>query len=147
MPITLILSLGVISCTTNDQVVKPNPKTPFIKNTPTANATTPQSIVISKNNPANLKLKQIFSKPSDLQNLTSNQVRTLLGTPSFKRIDNTAEVWQYRNYKCTLDLFLYENLNTIGHSVAYFEIRLQPSQALTYNECFEVVKNASTQID
>ncbi len=145
VPIALIFVLSIISCTTNGPEFQPNPKSQVITNISTKEAATTPSIVVSINNPENLKPKYIFPKTSDLQNLTSNQVHNLLGVPNFQRTDNSAEIWQYRSNKCTLDLFLYENLNTSSLSVAHFEIRLQNDHVLSDEECFKIVIKETTQ--
>jgi hypothetical protein len=142
---TLILTLGVSSCTTNDHTPKPNPKLQLIKNIPYTQAKKPPSTGVSRHKSRSPEQKRIFPKLNTLQNLTSNQVQALLGAPSFKRSDNPAEIWQYRTYKCTLDLFLYKNSGTSVRRVTYYEIRLQPGQALTNNECFEIVIKISSQ--
>lgn len=46
----------------------------------------------------------------------------LLGPPSFTRRDPPAELWQYRNEVCTLDLFLYQG-STGVYSVEHLEFR------------------------
>jgi hypothetical protein len=145
LPITLIFTLGVSNCKTANQAPKKNPELSVIKNVPNVLAKTMPPIAVAKNNPARPELKRIFPKLSTLQNLTANQVHALLGSPNFKRSDNPAEVWQYRNNNCTLDLFLYENLDTNVHSVVHYEIRLPPGQVLTKNECFEIMIKAPAQ--
>ena len=138
LPMTFILTLGVSSCKTA------NPEFRVIQNVPNAEAETLPAIVVSKNSPARPELNRILPKLDALQNLTGNQVRALLGTPSFMRSDSPAEMWQYRTDSCTLDLFLYENLDTGIPSVAHYGIRLQLGQALTKTECYEIViKNSS----
>jgi hypothetical protein len=139
LPMTFILTLGVSSCKTA------NPEFRVIQNVPNAQAETLPAIVVSKNSPARPELNRILPKLDALQNLTGNQVRALLGTPSFMRSDSPAEMWQYRTDSCTLDLFLYENLDTGIPSVAHYGIRLQPGQALTKTECYGIVVKESTQ--
>lgn len=46
--------------------------------------------------------------PDNLKGLTATQIEGALGAPSFRRRDPPAEIWQYRNPVCTLDLFLYD---------------------------------------
>ena len=142
---TIMLTLGVSSCKTTNQAIKPVPETQFIRDTPNAKTYSPPSVVASNSSPESPEPRRIFPKLGALQNLTSNQVHALLGTPRFKRSDNPAEIWQYSNNKCTLDLFLYKNLNAAVHSVDHYEIRLQPNHAITENECFELVIKASAQ--
>ena len=139
LPMTLMLTLSVSNCKTANQASMPGPELRLIKNVPNVQAKTPPSIVVSKNDQARPELKRVFPKMSTLQSLTSNQVFALLGKPSFKRSDNPAELWQYSNNNCTLDLFLYKNLETAVSSVTYYETRMKPGQVLTKNECFEIV--------
>jgi hypothetical protein len=145
LPLTLTLVLGVSNCKTANQASEPNTEFHSIENVPKVQVETLSTIVVSKHNQARPELRQVFPKLSMLQNLTGKQVHALLGVPSFKRSDSPAEVWQYQNYSCTLDLFLYENLDTAVSSVVHFEIRLQPDQVLTKNECFGIVIKASSQ--
>ena len=145
LPLTLLLVLGVSNCKTANQASKPNSEAHLIENVPKVQAETLPSTVVSKHNQTLPELKHTFPKLSALQNLTGKQVLALLGTPSFKRSDNSAEVWQYQNDNCTLDLFLYENLDTAILSVVHSEIRLQPNQILTKKECFKIVIQTSSQ--
>ncbi len=39
--------------------------------------------------------------------LSAGGVTALLGHPDYRRRDKPAEIWQYRNGACVLDLFLY----------------------------------------
>ncbi len=55
--------------------------------------------------------------------MTPDQVIGLLGPPRFKRRDNPAEIWQYRNKACALDLFLYRVANGAAYRVRHFETR------------------------
>ena len=145
LPMTLIIALGIGSCKTPNQITIPNPEFRLIKNIPNALVEAPPSTELSKNNKIGLELKRIFPKLATLQNLNSNQVLDLLGTPNFKRTDKPAEVWQYSANSCTLDLFLYENLDTDVRSVVHYEVRLKPGQIITKNQCFEIVIKSSTQ--
>ena len=57
--------------------------------------------------------------------MTPDQVIGLLGPPQFKRRDNPAENWQYRNKACALGLFLYRVGNSAGFRVRHFETRMR----------------------
>ena len=39
--------------------------------------------------------------------LDATGVTALLGPPDYRRRDKPAEIWQYRNAACVLDIFLY----------------------------------------
>ncbi len=60
--------------------------------------------------------------PETLIGYDNRALEGLLGLPSFTRQDPPAELWQYRNDVCTLDLFLYETASG-GHSVEHYEFR------------------------
>ena len=138
------LILGISGCQTTEQPHKPAPESRFIKTGPKVE-TTPSPITVPKTQQARAEPSRIFPKLSTLQNLTEKDLHALLGSPSFKRSDDPAEIWQYRVTNCTLDLFLYENLDTSKRSVAHYEIRLQQGQGLTEKSCFEsVIKSTDT---
>jgi hypothetical protein len=139
---TLPLTLGISSCKTANQASKPSTELQLTKRAPNAQAEGPPPIFVSKNIQARPEVRHIFPKVSTLKNLTDNQVHALLGTPSFKRSDDPAEFWQYSNDKCTLDLFLYKNLDTAIRKVVHYETRTQSGHVLTKNECFEIVIKA-----
>jgi len=55
---------------------------------------------------------------AQLTGLDATDMRTLLGQPDFKRVDEGVEIWQYRGDRCILDLFLYYQNDTwqVTHS-------------------------------
>lgn len=62
----------------------------------------------------------------------------LLGSPTFTRQDPPAELWQYRNSVCTLDLFLYETTGG-GHSVEYLEFRETGATTEAAENCLRAI--------
>jgi hypothetical protein len=56
-----------------------------------------------------------------LTGLSAQQVVALLGEPDFRRAEPPAELWQYRNADCVLDLFLYAD--AAGAHVVHSETR------------------------
>ncbi|MCP4330440.1 MAG: hypothetical protein GY791_18610 [Alphaproteobacteria bacterium] len=56
-----------------------------------------------------------------LQGMDSDNLNRLLGTPGLLRRDGPAQIWQYVDQACILDLFLYENGRR--HYVEYVEAR------------------------
>ena len=42
-----------------------------------------------------------------LPGMSGTALTSALGAPQFRRLDGTAEIWQYRGTACTLDVFLY----------------------------------------
>jgi len=71
---------------------------------------------------------------STLSGMTPVQVIGLLGPPRFKRRDNPAQIWQYRNKACALDLFLYQAGNGTNYKVRHFETR--GGGGITGTACF-----------
>ncbi|MEE8214190.1 MAG: hypothetical protein V3R79_06360 [Alphaproteobacteria bacterium] len=73
---------------------------------------------------------------STLAGMTPDQVIGLLGPPRFKRRDNPAEIWQYRNKACALDLFLYRDGTGAAYRVRHFETRMRGREKITGKACF-----------
>lgn len=44
-----------------------------------------------------------------LNGLAPAQVAALIGDPDLRRVDPPAEVWQYRNANCVLELYFYDS--------------------------------------
>lgn len=61
--------------------------------------------------------------PGDLKGYSPGQVTALYGEPDLKRVDPPAEVWQYRNAECVVDLFFYDGAD--GTRLVYAESRLR----------------------
>ena len=84
--------------------------------------------------------KREYPALSTLAGMTPDQVIGLLGPPRFKRRDNPAEIWQYRNKACALDLFLYRVGNSAGFRVRHFETRMRGlgrgGKKITGKACF-----------
>ena len=77
---------------------------------------------------------------SILKGLTSIEVEAMLGRPSFTRRDKPAEIWQYRNNVCILDLFLYPEAT--GAAVAHYAVRsTQQASEDTCLHSFQVAKS------
>ena len=60
------------------------------------------------------------AEPGDLTGLEGSALQRLLGTPGLVRKDYPAEVWQYRNPSCVLDIYLYPDHDrlTVAHAEA-----------------------------
>ena len=84
--------------------------------------------------------KREYPALSTLSGMTLDQVIGLLGPPRFKRRDNPAEIWQYRNRACALALFLYRVGNGAGFRVRHFETRMRGlgrgGKKITGKACF-----------
>jgi hypothetical protein len=71
--------------------------------------------------------------PARLKGLTAIQVKSVLGSPNFRRRDNPAEIWQYRGSACTLDLFLYDEAGR--QTVSHYAVRSQTG-SIEDRDCF-----------
>ena len=80
---------------------------------------------------------------SRLIGLRADEVTALLGAPGFRRKDAPAEIWQYSDASCTLDLFLYtDKTGAAPHSVTHIEVRRRALEAVSREECFRRVFKA-----
>jgi hypothetical protein len=72
-------------------------------------------------------------QPDRLIGMDGAAVAALLGPARFVRRDGVAEVWQYRNEHCVLDVFLYgrDHLN-----VAHFDLRKRRNGAMAAKTCY-----------
>ncbi len=71
--------------------------------------------------------------PERLVGLNAAAIQKMLGIPGFKRRDPPAEIWQYRNDGCLLDVFLY--LGDGGYSVTHVEVRGRSVAEVSGTEC------------
>lgn len=69
--------------------------------------------------------------------LKAEDVTALLGTPGFRRKDAPAEIWQYGDASCTLDLFLYtDKTGAAPYTVTHIEVRRRALEVVSREECF-----------
>lgn len=61
--------------------------------------------------------------PDQLLGLDADQLTAMLGPADFRRADGPAEIWQYRNGACVLDLFLYTSRASGDWQVAHVDVR------------------------
>jgi hypothetical protein len=62
-------------------------------------------------------------RPEQLLGLDREGLAGLLGTADFKRNDGPAEIWQFRETECVLDVFLYAEPTDGGYRVEHVEAR------------------------
>ncbi len=74
--------------------------------------------------------------PRTLLGLEQHQVMALLGEPSFKRRDDPAQIWQYRDSTCVLDVFLYRPVGGGAYRVTHVEVRGHGVIKVSDEECF-----------
>ncbi len=72
--------------------------------------------------------------PDRLLGLSKDQLEALLGAPGFTRRDPPAEIWQYANGTCILDVFLYAAGN--AYKVTYVEARGRSVVKVAKRECY-----------
>jgi hypothetical protein len=73
----------------------------------------------------------------DMIGLDHEQVTALLGAPTFRRLDTPADLWQYGNRECILDLFLYRVRNGTAFKVTHADVRTVNDTTLTKDACFK----------
>ena len=74
--------------------------------------------------------------PRTLLGLENHQVMALLGEPSFTRRDDPAQVWQYRDSTCILDVFLYRPVGGGAYRVTHVEVRGHGVIKVSEEDCF-----------
>jgi len=74
--------------------------------------------------------------PSTLLGLEHHQVTALLGKPSFTRRDDPAQIWQYRDDTCILDIFLYRPEGGGAYRVTHVEVRGYGVIKVSQEDCF-----------
>jgi hypothetical protein len=71
--------------------------------------------------------------PANLVGLGPADIVALLGQPDFRRTDPPAELWQYRNADCVLDIFLYGGSG--GYRVVHSETRERRQTVAVGDRC------------
>ncbi len=75
------------------------------------------------------------SVPVSLAGLDEGQLSGLLGPPRFKRRDDPAQIWQYRNDACALDVFLYKTGKDGPFTVLHVETRGRDKKPVAHQDC------------
>lgn len=83
----------------------------------------------------------IDDDPKRLLGLDPEGIQAILGTPSFLRRDNPAQLWRYRNKSCILDIFLYADQSAHSHSfrVRHVEARSANADRASARECLRTL--------
>lgn len=76
---------------------------------------------------------------AELSGLGRTQVVALLGPADFDRVDGPAEIMQYRNGACTLDVFLYKNAADGETRVTHVEARDANMSTVPGDTCLKSV--------
>jgi hypothetical protein len=78
--------------------------------------------------------------PDHLSGLARAELTTLLGAPDFGRRDGPAEILQYRNGTCILDIFLYRESASEAFRVAHVEARNFDMQEVPGEDCMRSLR-------
>ncbi len=82
----------------------------------------------------------IDDNPQRLMGIGPGALGAILGTPELVRREAPAEIWQYRNSNCVLDVFLYD---TAGRrEVTYIEARDGAAQRIEARACLNELLRA-----
>jgi hypothetical protein len=83
---------------------------------------------------------EVDDDPKQMIGLDDAAIEALLGQPSFRREDSPAQVWQYDNDECILDVFLYTDGPASPHRAVYYEMRAkdngEPADGVATRRCF-----------
>ncbi len=80
--------------------------------------------------------------PAELSGLGRAELVSLLGPADFNRVDGPAEILQYRNGACTLDVFLYKKGAGGEPRVTHVEARAPNMETVAGDGCLRsVVQN------
>ena len=81
----------------------------------------------------------VVADPNALKGTSSDQVKSLLGTPARPRRDPPAEIWQYIAGKsCVRDVFMYEEEPNKWLRTAYAQVRAG-KQAGAQQQCMQTL--------
>lgn len=78
--------------------------------------------------------------PDDLSGLARTELAALLGEADFDRRDGPAEMLQYRNGNCILDVFLYRESANEAFRVAHVEARNLKMQSVPGEDCLRSLR-------
>jgi hypothetical protein len=82
----------------------------------------------------------INDDPQQLMGIEPGALGAILGEPELTRREAPAEIWQYRNDSCVLDVFLYD---TAGRrEVTYVEARDGAAQRMDARACLNTLLRA-----
>jgi hypothetical protein len=128
---------GTTSTTKNTAPRKTTATAPRVVAIPLASAATPAAPVARPDQKARIatapRRPTTPPQPGRLIGMDGTAVAALLGPARYVRRDGAAEIWQYRNEHCVLDVFLYgrDHLN-----VAHFDLRKRRNGAIAPKTCY-----------
>lgn len=78
---------------------------------------------------------RIDADPDSFLGTSPRELKTALGAPALVRREPPAEIWQYRDAACVLDLFLYPGKE--GQAVTHLEARDRTAKPVAAASCLE----------
>jgi len=72
---------------------------------------------------------------------TGSWVRAKIGTPAFARSDMQANLWQYKNAQCVLNVFLYTDGDAGPARVLHFDARDMAGKDTDRNACLSSLQD------
>lgn len=97
----------------------------------------------SSGGPVDLRTAGRTPSSAELSGLERTELVSLLGPADFNRVDGPAEIMQYRNGACTLDVFLFKKPGGGEKQVTYVEARDGNMQSVAGDTCLENVVRSS----
>jgi hypothetical protein len=113
------------------------------QDTPATPAPAPEIAARSPEAPSPPSREEPAPEAAHLIGLKADDVTALLGAPGLRRRDAPAEIWQYGDAACTLDLFLYtDKAGRAPYTVTHVEVRRRPPEAISKDDCLRRVLKA-----
>ncbi|HEY9078644.1 hypothetical protein [Magnetovibrio sp.] len=118
-------------------------------NTPGAPAVTPETVNSEPAAPLAAPTEKVVTITSAKPKITSAQLlgrdgdwlKSRLGEPAFVRSEKTANIWQYKNHVCVLNVFLYvEGDDAVPH-VLHFDARNIKGDNTDRDRCLAMLQN------
>jgi len=140
--ITLAAIFALAAC-----AAPPAPSTP---SEPQAPAVTPETVSNQPAAPIAAPTVDVIAVPSAQPKITSAQllgqdgswVKAQLGEPAFVHNEKTANIWQYKNHVCVLNVFLYvEDEQSPYPHVLHFDARDAKGANTDRDHCLAVLQD------
>lgn len=138
----VIIAGGLMSACAQSRKVPSSGETTAETSAP--QASTEQAPVQETAVPKAPALPEIDDDPTQLLQMTKDDLNGLLGQPDLVRRETPAEIWQYRGQDCVLDLFLYneEDKPDSPFKVVYSEARDLEAKKTDQRSCLNSLLRA-----
>jgi hypothetical protein len=138
---TLIVALGMLAlgaCTTTDTNQSIIPVEPSQEAAIEVAAVQPSAIVPEPVPEPEPEVLISVPEPDNLIGYSPSRLKSLFGEPSFVRSDPPAELWQYKNASCIMDLYLY-NDGSDNFAVTHLEFRQTEQSVEKFEQCLRLI--------